>query len=92
MSPGYATYIIEPNLGGLEWMQGKVPTPGGDIEIHVSKEQLKIKGAAGVGTAKIKSKTSPTGKNLSVRMVSSEVYEIKIQPGVGYVINYKSSF
>ena len=28
-SPGYATYMVEPNLGGLQWMQGKVPTPSG---------------------------------------------------------------
>ncbi|MBL7743402.1 MAG: alpha-rhamnosidase, partial [Chitinophagaceae bacterium] len=26
-SAGYATYEVVPNLGGLQWMQGKVPTP-----------------------------------------------------------------
>jgi alpha-L-rhamnosidase len=91
-SPGYATYVIEPSLGGLQWMQGKVPTPGGDIEIHVSKEQLKIKAAAGIGTLKLKSKSLPTGKNLSIKQVGNEVYEIQIQPGMEYVINYKNSF
>jgi alpha-L-rhamnosidase len=91
-SPGYATYVIEPNLGGLQWMQGKVPTPKGDIKLYISKERIKIKAASGIGTVRIKSKTSPTGQNLSVKKTTNEVYEIKIQPGVEYVINYKSSF
>ena len=35
-SAGYATYVVEPNLGGLQWMQGKVPTPNGEIDLNVS--------------------------------------------------------
>ena len=89
-SPGYATYLIEPNLGGLQWMQGKVPTPNGEIEMFVSKTQLKIKGAAGVGTVKLKSKTRPTGKSLVMKTATDNVYEITIHPGVEYVINYKA--
>ncbi len=27
LEPGYSKYMIEPNLGGLDWMEGKVPTP-----------------------------------------------------------------
>ncbi|HKZ66762.1 MAG TPA: alpha-L-rhamnosidase C-terminal domain-containing protein, partial [Chitinophagaceae bacterium] len=88
-SPGYATYVIEPNLGGLEWIQGKVPTPKGDIELHVSKEQIKVTGAAGTGTLRIKSKTKPTGKDIAVVFKRADVYEIVIKPGTEYVINYK---
>jgi hypothetical protein len=33
----YATYVSRPNLGGLQWMQGTVPTPAGEIELGVSK-------------------------------------------------------
>jgi hypothetical protein len=89
-SPAYATYLVEPNLGGLQWMQGKVPTPAGEIEMFASKKQLKIKGAAGVGTIKLKSKSKPTGKNLVVNAKGNNLYEITIQPGVEYVINYKA--
>jgi hypothetical protein len=88
-SPGYATYLVEPNLGGLQWMQGKIPTPAGEIEMFASKKQLKIKGAAGVGTVKLKSKSKPKGKNLVMKTMANNVYEITIQPGVEYVINYK---
>jgi len=87
-SAGYATYHVEPNLGGLEWMQGKVPTPTGEIELYVSKEQIKMTGAAGTGTLQIKSKTKPTGKNISAVAKGADVYEIMIKPGTEYVIDY----
>ena len=89
-SPGYASYVIEPNLGGLQWMQGKVPTPKGDVEIYVSKEQVKITGAAGTGSLKIKSKVQPKGKNINAVNVSNDIYEIMIEPGKEYLINYKA--
>jgi len=89
-SPGYATYFVEPNLGGLEWMEGKVPTPKGEIEVYVNKEQVKIKGAAGEGTIKLKSKTQPSGSNVVAVAKGSNIYEINIKPGVEYVINYKA--
>ena len=89
ISAGYATYVVEPNLGGLQWMQGKVPTPRENIELYVSRDQVKIKGAAGTGTLIIKSKTQPTGKNVNAIAKGNDVYEISIQPGVEYIINYK---
>jgi len=88
VSPGYAAYIVEPNLGGLQWMQGKVPTPKGDITMYINKQQIKITGATGVGTLRIKSKTKPTGKNIEVVVKGEGIYEIAIQPGAEYMINY----
>ena len=89
-SAGYATYAIEPNLGGLKWMQGKVPTPNGDIELSVSTSEVKIKGASGSGILKLKSKTKPTGDNIVVKSVGGNNYEINIQQGIGYIISYIS--
>ena len=31
--PGYERYTIKPSLGGLEWMEGDVPTPFGKIHV-----------------------------------------------------------
>lgn len=89
-APGYTKYVVEPNLGGLEWMQGKVPTPQGEIELYVSRGQVKIKGATGEGTIKLKSKTQPSGNNVTAVAKGNELYEITVQPGVEYVINYKA--
>ncbi len=90
VKPGYETYTIQPQLGGLQWMQGKVPTPNGDIEIYCSSKQIKIKAPKGTGTLKIKSKIKPTGKNIIVNAVGADNYEIIVQPGVDYVVNYKA--
>ena len=90
-SAGYTTYLVEPNLGGLQWMQGKVPTPRENIELYVSKEQIKIKGAAGIGTLRIKSKTQPTGKNINATAKGNDLYEINVQPGIEYVIGYSAN-
>ena len=89
-SAGYATYKVEPNLGGLQWMQGRVPTVKGDIELYVTKEQIKIKGAAGEGTIRIKSKIEPTGKDVNAVSKGTDLYEIVVKPGVEYLIAYKA--
>lgn len=39
-----AEYTVKPALGGLQWMEGKVPTPHGDIEVCVDGKTLTVKG------------------------------------------------
>jgi hypothetical protein len=51
---------------------------------------VKIKGAAGEGTIKLKSKTQPSGNNISAVSKGTELYEITVKPGVEYIINYKA--
>jgi alpha-L-rhamnosidase len=89
-APGYSQYLVEPNLGGLTWMQGTVPTPAGAVELFCSNTQIKLKSQAGIGLLRIKSKTKPSGKNIVVNRVGESKYEINIQPGIEYVINYKA--
>jgi hypothetical protein len=87
-SPGYSNYEVKPDLGGLQWMQGKVPTPAGEIEIYVNKNQVKIKSPGGVGLLKLKSKSMPTGKGVNAKALGNNDYEIIIQPGIAYEIGY----
>ena len=89
-APGYVAYLVEPNLGGMEWMQGKVPTPDGDIDLYVSNQQVKIKGAAGEGTIRLKSKSQPNGSNVVAVAKGNDIYEIAVKPGIEYTINYKA--
>jgi hypothetical protein len=88
-TPGYATYKVQPQLGGLQWMQGKVPTPNGDIELYCSITQIKIKAAAGIGTLHIESSIKPSGNNIIVQQTSKNNFVIMLEPGVEYVVNYK---
>jgi alpha-L-rhamnosidase len=89
-SAGYATYSIQPVLGGLQWMEGKVPTASGDISVFCDKKKIRISTVKGVGTLKLKSKTKPTGKNIQVNTVSKDVYEITLNPDSSYEINYSA--
>lgn len=90
LSPGYETYVIEPNLGGLQWIQGKVPTPGGDVQVYVSKDQLKVKGATGTGTLKFRSRTKPSTTLGTIESKGNDEYSLTLEKGKAYTINYKA--
>jgi alpha-L-rhamnosidase len=90
LTAGYQTYTIEPNLGGLAWMEGKVPTPNGDISVYCSTKEIKVKSAVGEGKLRFKSSTKPTIKSTPVTEVSKGLYEITIQKGMDYVVKYSA--
>lgn len=87
-APGYSTYVVEPNLGGLQWMQGKVPTPEGEVELYVSTKQIIITGAAGTGTLRFKSISKPVTDAGAVVNKGNNLYEIKVEKSKTYSITY----
>lgn len=89
-APGYTTWIAEPVLGGLQWMEGKVPTPHGDIQVYCSTKQIKIKGAMGTGTLWFKSQSKPSSKNGAIVSKGNNVYEMTIEAGKEYEVKYKA--
>ena len=49
--PGFAEYEVRPNLSGLEWIDGVVPTPHGEIHVSCTNGTLSVTGDGhGVGT------------------------------------------
>jgi hypothetical protein len=90
IAPGYAAYTVEPVLGGLQWMEGRVPTPKGDIDLRCSTKEIRITTAAGTGTLKFRSKVKPSCKNASIESKGEDRYEITLQPGTTYIVNYQS--
>ena len=87
-SPGYATYSIEPQPGTLKWIQGSVPTPGGAIEVYCSDREIKVKGAAGIGTLRFKSKKKPSSKGGKIIDKGDGAYEMLIEKDVEYIVSY----
>ena len=87
-SAGYNTYDVEPNLGGLQWMQGKVPTPNGEIDLTISTTEIKITGAAGTGTLRFKSKSKPVAEGGTIISKGNNLYEMKIEKDKSYTIKY----
>ncbi|MBF9221227.1 alpha-rhamnosidase [Hymenobacter sp. BT662] len=90
LTPGYATYEIVPNLGGLQWMEGTVPTPQGDITVAASPKQLKVKGANGTGTLRFKSKSKPSCKGGKIVAKGSGQYELTLEKGKDYIVTYQA--
>ncbi|HLW00124.1 MAG TPA: family 78 glycoside hydrolase catalytic domain [Ktedonobacterales bacterium] len=39
LAPGYTQVLIAPQFGDLSWMRGTVPTPLGDISVHLEREE-----------------------------------------------------
>ena len=49
-TPGYETYEVRPVLGGLDWLQGDVPTPYGLIHVEINRQEVKVYSDGGQGT------------------------------------------
>ncbi|MBO0356677.1 alpha-rhamnosidase [Hymenobacter sp. BT186] len=90
LSAGYATYEVVPNLGGLQWMEGAVPTPQGDISVRATPKQLKVKGAVGTGTLRFASKTKPSCKGAKIQAKGNGQYELQLEKGREYVVTYQA--
>lgn len=87
-TPGYASYLIEPQLGGLAWMQGVVPTPNGKIDVYCSAKEIKIKSEEGIGTLRFKSKSTPKTSSGSFKKMGSNQYELILEKGKEYTVKY----
>ncbi len=87
-SPGYKTYSITPVLGGLEWMEGAVPTPNGDITVYCSTKQMKVKAAQGKGILHFRSKIKPVCAQASITDKGNNSYEMEVEQGKSYDIKY----
>lgn len=43
LSPGYGTFVAEPRLGGLDWMEGTVPIGSGEAEIYMDAHKIRAR-------------------------------------------------
>lgn len=59
LTPGYQTYRIEPQLGGLERMNGTVPIPGGYITVSADRRSLMVRATGEFGYLRFQSGTLP---------------------------------
>ena len=58
--PGYAEYTVAPALGGLDWVEGTVPTPNGPILVSVKNGVATVTGPrSGRGTLRWSGQSVP---------------------------------
>jgi len=92
LSPGYGTYLIEPHLGGLKWMEGVVPAGRADIRVYMDETTIRVTGGIGRGTLRIASETPPSSNIGQFREIKPFYYELAMnQPSTGYVITYTNA-
>ncbi|MBP1993914.1 alpha-L-rhamnosidase-related protein [Paenibacillus eucommiae] len=91
LTPGYETYLIEPQLGDLNWFEGAVPLPDGDIELHVSKEHIKVTAGSGTGLLRFQSATEPTADHGNIEAKGNHLYELTVLPNIVYNVRYESN-
>ncbi|MFI1743655.1 alpha-L-rhamnosidase-related protein [Thalassobellus sediminis] len=89
-SAGYKTYEVKPNLGGLKWIEGKVPTPNGEVDIYCSTKEIKVKASDGEGTLIFNSKSKPKTNTGVITQLDKEKYKLILQPNTPYQIKYKA--
>jgi hypothetical protein len=91
LSPGYASYVVEPVLGGLQWMEGEIPTPHGNIQVYCSRTRIRVKAATGMGILRFKSKSLPLCKEGVVLSTGKGLYEIKMEKEKEYLVSYREA-
>lgn len=89
-APGYSEYEIKPNLGGLKWMEGKVPTPNGEVAVYCSTKEIKVKAGEGEGKLIFKSASKPKTNFGTITELAKNKYQLIIKPNVEYVVSYKT--
>lgn len=85
-SPGYKEYAVTPVLGGLEWMEGTVPTPKGDIHIYCDTKTIKIRADYGQGTLTFHSETTPQANHGTPTKHEGNTWTLRIPPGQEIIV------
>ncbi|MDQ8738131.1 amylo-alpha-1,6-glucosidase [Paenibacillus sp. LHD-38] len=63
-SAGYDTFVVEPRLGGLEWMKGTVPVNGGTVSVELTQQSLEVVTDQSGGTVRILGREYPLMKDI----------------------------
>jgi hypothetical protein len=87
-APGYGSYVVEPHLGGLKWIEGTVPTPQGDITLAVNAQQIRVRGVDGSGLLRFASASKPRSASGTIRALGGDRYEMALDGSKEHVVHY----
>ena len=86
---GYSEFAINPNLGGMKWMEGTVPTPHGEIKLFMNEKIIKVTATEGRGYLTFVSISKPKTSKGTIEKLEGNSYRLMIDGKVEIVINYK---
>ena len=88
-APGYQQTAIRPHLGGLEWLDGSVPTPHGDVRVFMNRETLRVSVPSGSAVLQFSSRVHPIVSAGQLKETAPGEYDLYIdQPGQTYEVHY----
>jgi hypothetical protein len=91
LTPGYETYRVAPNLGGLSWISGSIPMPTGKLEIYLDKQEIKIKTPAKGGILYLQCAHTPLCERGQFRQIGFNEYEMPLDRiDTEYCIAYRA--
>jgi len=85
---GYSEFEIRPDLGGLKWMEGKVPTPHGEIKLFIDHKTIKVSATEGKGYLIFQSKTNPEISGGICQKTGKNDYRILISGNEEVIVKY----
>lgn len=85
---GYEEFSISPVLGGLQWMDGKVPTPDGDIMVYMDQKQIKVQVPAGKGYLNFSSLERPVCEQAEIEDLGGGKYCVFIDGNEEVLVEY----
>lgn len=86
---GYSEFAIAPNLGGLKWMEGTVPTPKGEIKLYMNEKTIKVTATEGRGYLTFASKSKPKFTRGTIEKLNGDKYRLLIDGKEEVVISYR---
>ncbi len=91
LTPGYESYLIAPRLGGLDWIEGQVPLPHGEISVYADRSSIKVHTPGGSGFLRFQSLSEPVVSAGNLRKTGENSYELVIDTSnLEYQIAYTS--
>ncbi len=86
---GYKEFSVTPVLGGLNRMEGSVPTPNGDIYVYMDKKTIKVRASEGNGYVTFVSRSKPKINIGQIENLGNNSYRARVETGKEVVIQYK---
>lgn len=82
VKPGYEEFEIRPELGGLEFIEGKVPLPKGEISVYRNADLIRIQASSGSGYLYFSSSLPPKASRGEIeKFIGKNQYRLWIDAG-----------
>lgn len=88
VKPGYEEFEIRPVRGGLEWMEGTVPTPNGQIRVRMDDRQIHVQATEGKGYVYFSSREKPLSNAGEIEAIGQGDYRLWVENQEEVIISY----